>query len=340
MLNRITRKSLITLCLLILATRVQSATPKNNQHKAEIHVTANGKKITNNGTIYISHHPKLPKLKAKLIGAQKSNVTWTLKVTFRRPNRNITPVHTTQFNGGDLWDFSNTIGQNFIGGNISLKAKDSTGTKALFAFQIRGNNPSERAVRNYIGNKPWFAKAIARNEAGVQNGHYYCQFNEIGEEGSNYITNIKHTPNRSSDRMGWGIFQITNPIPSNAELWNWQKNVDKGKSIIQSKLEAAKSYFNAIKCTYPKQYEPPPSYTPPGYSTTLSPIDAATIQLYNGGAVLKSLKNSSGKYSIYASCWRFHPNSPSGKRWEFVPNRNNYVERVISVYETITGDSI
>jgi hypothetical protein len=33
--------------------------------------------------------------------------------------------------------------------------------------------------------------------------------------------------------------------------------------------------------------------------------------------------------SAYVSCWRFHPNNASGQKWEFVPNQNNYVYKVL-----------
>ena len=64
----------------------------------------------------------------------------------------------------------------------------------------------------------------------------------------------------------------------------------------------------------------------------MTPLEAAVVQLYNGGAVIVRVKNNkivTTGGSAYVSCWRFHPNNASGQKWEFVPNQNNYVYKVL-----------
>ncbi len=80
----------------------------------------------------------------------------------------------------------------------------------------------------------------------------------------------------------------------------------------------------------------------------MTALEAATIQLYNGAAWLVEIQNGvivfDGPYTDtnhggtrYISCWKFHPNKPSGQKWEFKRNRNNYVYKVI--YDEYEGHS-
>jgi hypothetical protein len=299
-------------------------------------VKKNGKNIEYNSIIYITKFPIFPNLTAE-IPVDCNKVKWTLKASFNRPNRNKkeTPFIIKR-NGNKIWKFDEAISPKFIGGILIISAKTEKGINYIFSLNIRGKNPSTNEILNYIGTHPKFAQAIARHESGMQNGRYYCQFNEVGTLGENYLHDIKHTPNRGSDMLGWGIFQITNPSPTKTDLWNWKINIDTGKRILIEKEKMAEDYFKAIKRTYPEKYETPPKELKiPGTNTRLTSLEAATIQLYNGGAIVKSLKNSLGSYSTYASCWKFLPDNPSGKRWEFIHNRNNYVKKVLLAYEAI-----
>jgi hypothetical protein len=299
-------------------------------------VKKDGNIIKYNSIIYISEFPKFPNLTAE-VPADCKKVKWTLKVMFNRPNRNKHEApFIIKYNGSKTWRFDKAITPKFIGGISIITAKTEKGLNYIFSLNIRGINPPPEEILNYIGNHPKFAKAIARHESGIQNGRYYCQFNEIGTLGENYLHDIKHTPNRGSDMLGWGIFQVTNPTPSKTDLWNWKANIDTGKKILSEKEKMANEYFEAVKRTYPEKYEDPPSvFKLPGINTKLTYPEAATIQLYNGGAVVKSLKNSLGSYSTYASCWKFLPDNPSGMRWKFIHNRNNYVKKVLLAYEAI-----
>ncbi|HJO95606.1 MAG TPA: hypothetical protein QF753_19580 [Victivallales bacterium] len=299
-----------------------------------ISVTVDEKPIKNGDIVYIKTLPKMPKIEAKYNSEHNEKITWKLKVLFKRKNRNDIPSFQKTVNDDNTLN-SNEFDEVYVGGITLIEASDNKGNKDFFTFQIRAKNPSNQEVHDYIGDTPWYSKAIARHESGQQNKQYYCQFNEIGTLGKNYINDIKYTPNRSSDKIGWGIYQITLPKPTHSELWNWQKNIDKGKVIINDKRKLAQSYFDAVKRTFPDKYEAPPTYTPKGCKTELSALDTASIQLFNGASVQEALSNNFGSNSIFISCWKFYPNKPPGQRWKFIPNRNEYVLRIISTYESM-----
>ena len=199
-------------------------------------------------------------------------------------------------------------------------------------IHVRGKNPTRAVAEAHIGNNPFFAKTIARHESGTLDQANMLQFNEVGSLGTNFLNNIKFTPNRSSDRIGWGVYQITNPAPTINDVWSWKANVASGLAVIAQKRVHAQAYFNRIRLDFPDKYEAPPNHTPAGTTTALSALDAATIQLFNGGAVLYSAQTPNGTL-FYRSCWRFNSNAASGSRWTFVANSNNYVKKIIEEHE-------
>ena len=327
----------LLLLLLILSLQLIGNTNRTNISNNRISLKINGKELSNDAIVYIGDSPLMPKIIAEYNSNLTEKITWDIKIIFKRKNRNDIPAFTKTVKGSNILDLRFVLKDEYAGGVVLIEAITVNGKKCSLSFNIRAKNPTEKEVVDYIGDDPWYAVAIAKHESGQQNNQYYCQFNEVGTLGPNYITNIKHTPNRSSDKIGWGIFQITLPKPTHSELWSWKKNIDKGKSIISDKKVLAESYFKAVKRTYSDKYEPPPNYTPPSSKINLSAIDAAAIQLYNGASVLEALNNQSGKTSTYISCWKFYPNNASGKKWKFVPNRNDYVKKIIETYESIQG---
>lgn len=286
--------------------------------------------------VYISDTPAMPNLKAKLVpSGLAGNVEWELEIEFERPNRNDEDVLSKTMAANAEWTLTQDFENHFYGGKAILTATHE-GVDFERIFHIRGENPSENAVELEIGNNPFYAKAIARHESGTQQNRTYLQFNELGSLGPDYLNNIQYTPNRSSDQIGWGIYQLTNPAPSRDQVWSWTANVTSGIALMNSNLAEAPSYFAAVQRKYPNKYEAPPTtYTPPGTTTALSYIQAAAIQMFNGSSVVELLPNPTppGGNSHFRSCWRFHPGNPSGERWEFVPNRNDYVEKIIQEHE-------
>src|ERR1043166_4745666 len=71
-----------------------------------------------------------------------------------------------------------------------------------------------------------------------------------------------------------------------------------------------------------------------GLNYSYDPYDVSAITLYNGASILWPPSGS----PRFRSCWYFHPEaSAAGDRWEFIPNSQNYVHKVLSGYEAGGG---
>lgn len=118
---------------------------------------------------------------------------------------------------------------------------------------------------------------------------------------------------------------------TSGEVYHWQTDVLGGIQEMNTKKTQARSYFAGIERKYGAQAlsDLPQTFTPPGTNTTLTALEVAILTLYNGGSLVEILLNVYGNPQPMASCWRFNPSNPMGSRWEFVPNRNYYVYKVI-----------
>jgi hypothetical protein len=314
-------------------------TPSNKEGSATVYVVdaelKNGVSIVDDGDfVYVTDAPQMPQLTARLKpDGLAGNADWNLEIEFTRPNRDDKDTLIKSVAADAQWNIVADFGNHFYGGKGTLTAT-CQGVECKLVFHIRGENPSENAAETEISDNPFYAKAIARHESGTQDNRTYLQFNEDGALGADYLIKLKHTPNRSGDGKGWGIYQLTNPAPSRDEVWSWKANVAAGKALMNSNLAEAPSYFQAVQRKYPDEYEDPPAtYTPPGTTTELTYIQAAAIQMFNGSSVREELPTPGGGTGTYRSCWKFHPNNPGGQRWEFVPNQNDYVKKIIEEYE-------
>ncbi|MEN8220425.1 MAG: PPC domain-containing protein [Pseudomonadota bacterium] len=323
----------------ITATVTGLGSDSEDLNVVDVELKKGGTVVNEDDIVYITDTPAMPQLKAKIKpDALSGNADWMLNIEFKRPNRNDDDTLSKTVSAASEWNISQDFGNHFYGGKATLTAKYN-GAECKRIFHIRGTNPSENAATTEIGNSPWYAKAIARHESGTQQNRTYLQFNEVGSLGTNYLTNIKHTPNRSSDQKGWGIYQLTKippngRSPSRDEVWGWKANISTGKAVMNSNVNEAPSYFAAIQRKYPAQYEAPPAtYTPPGTNTQLTYLEAAALQMFNGSSVVELLPNGQGGNSNYRSCWKFYPNNPSGQKWEFVANQNDYVKKIIEEHE-------
>lgn len=318
----------ITACLMTCAfpDRVSAGCNAANANNGTLEVRKNSQLLTANQIIYITSAPAMPTLTAKLTGSPSGTLNWTLSQEFIRGNLSNDPDYTkANASATATWNINSSIGTHFFGGKITVSLEDPAGETCEFVFHIRGTNPAENTVKTYIGTSPWYAIPIAKQESN------FLQFN-TGQASINNL--IRACPNKGPGN-DWGIFQLNNPAPSNTQVWNWKANVDRGKTLLTSKAGIAQAYFDAVARTYPNQYEAPPTHTPSGCSTTMSALDAATIQLYNGAAVKVDLQNVYGNTERYLSCWSFDSTKPSGQRWTFVSNNNDYVMEVTKKYENL-----
>jgi len=299
--------------------------------------------IRNGDTAWLTHYmdtsrslPIMPRLVAATPGLSEDyKIQWMLES--RYPRRG--DLDHVRFPGegwlelpGDQdWKVFASYHGRYFGGNAQISARVlEPGGKLVFeatrSFRILCQNPPDATTVQYIKSRQgrfWYAWAIAQHES-RQWKQVFNQFNSGGR--------VPNEPNYGAPD-GWGIFQIDSSrgaTVSTAEVWDWRTNAQAGFDELVTAESDTRNYFLAIQRNYPDSYEPPPAtYTPPGCKTTLTSEEASIMQCYNGAAVVRKLRNSHGTLSYYRSCWSFNPSGPSGKRWRYVENRNNYVFKVV-----------
>lgn len=295
--------------------------------------TGSTRVVPSGETVWISAEPRMPMISAQNVasGVNPSSTQWNWVSSFQShsPSARLFPVlgDYDSVSYGQWWNpWSRFYSGDFFGGAVTIKGGNNiSGFAAPVSLNIRGLNPKDAVVEAYargIG-MPWYGTAILKHE--TRSGNYvYNQFRPTGTNRGNPIFGAPH---------GWGMGQLDrgddNKITA-AEMWNWQKNLDSARSVIAVKTRYAQDYFDKVKATFPTKWEEPPFYTPPGASTRLTALEAASIQLYNGAAVVRKFGNT-----YYLSCWAFDENASSGQRWSFRGNPNNptYVAIVVKEYE-------
>jgi len=319
---------------------------------------AETKVIPAGGTAYITGTPEMPRLEAQapIEGLAATGVEWWLEVKSERTERGtkddfrIPATGTVERRPDEAWrifeQFVPPAG--FFGGRCTLHYRVKgpngyLGDEQQFTFVIRGKNPTDASSRGYIqatAGAYRFAWAMVQHES-RQAERIYNQFNAAG--------GTKELPNFSGnfpEEDGWGIAQLDRPLGTSAtteEVYGWHQNMTKFYAELNQKQQFTDAYFNALRNFYtPKGTweEPPATVIREGTTTPMTPAEAAVIQLYNGAAWLVEIQNGvityDGPYTNtahggtrYISCWRFKPAAPSGQKWEFKANQNNYVYKVI-----------
>jgi len=185
------------------------------------------------------------------------------------------------------------MGTSICGGKAEIKCViGDNEAECTFLFYLRGTNPTVSSAQTEIGNSPFYAKAIAEVESGVQNNRSYLQFNEIGTLGSGW-DDFKHCPNRGQDpggSYGWGMYQLTNPVPNIQQLWDWKANVAEAKTRMTAHFTLATAWIAEQES---QQQAADPSKPLQNFTfswngvnfkkgTQRTPIDACAIWKYNG----------------------------------------------------------
>jgi len=292
------------------------------------------------------------------------SIEWAMDVRSERSEReNLDNVHlpasgarkTLSLGSETPWKISEALTDvsKFVGGlctvNYAIKnaSGEPIGPEKQFKFRIRGKNPQDGDVISHIlGNPTYsrFAWAMVQHESRQSSkgaGRVYNQFNSGGP--------TRELPNFSGNypkEDGWGIAQLDKPLGKRAksrDVYDWKTNLATFQLELEQKQKNAVDYVNALRRFYEPQglwEELPEPFVREGTVTTMSTLEAAVIQLYNGAAWLVEISKGKmiydGPYTLiehggtrYISCWRFIPTNPRGARWEFKPNKNNYVYRVI-----------
>jgi hypothetical protein len=161
------------------------------------------------------------------------------------------------------WDAKDAV-TNF-GGTLTVTAQ-ANGQVASTVLKIKGTNPSAADVTQFLASQP--------NSAGfdkilIQESH--CRhFNLAGE------------PIKSFDN-GYGMCQLTTPIPTFEQVWNWTLNVEGGLKLFAQKRASATTYLSQN-----------------GRSYTDDQLKYETVCRWNGG--------SYHEWDRAASQWVRHPN--------------------------------
>jgi len=308
--------------------------------------------VPRGGVAFIKPHaatndsPQMPQLSI-IVPSADSSVTmeWVFESKAERTERGQAddkrfPATGVKTLAGDVrWMIFQEWGNEFFGGNATIKVtakKGASQASRTLQFKIRGENPDDSIAKDYIvanQGQFWYAWAIGQHES-RQGSYIYNQFNSAA------YPSIEHLPNFGAPD-GWGIMQLDSTRGSaitTDEVYNWQTNADGGIAELNTQRTIAQAYFDYIVRQHGANAlsDLPASYTPQGSPTSLTPLEAATLQLYNGPSVRVNGVNIYGNPEQYKSCWEFDPNKPVGSRWQFLPNGNDYVYKVI--YEEFDGN--
>lgn len=137
---------------------------------------------------------------------------WTLSWrTFRKTG-------TLSTNGGTV-DLALPLAE--LGGRLTVTARNGAQT-ATIATTIIGTNPTDAELRTYVNGRPNGADFLPIVEHEAHGRH----FNARGE------------PIVSFDG-GYGMVQLTDPIPTYEQVWSWKRNIDAGLALFAVKRTEA-----------------------------------------------------------------------------------------------------
>jgi hypothetical protein len=233
----------------------------------------------------------------------------------------------------------------------------ATGSEITNLFSIGGNNPTDSVIKQYINQKSvvvdprlqLLSYAVAKHESKDYNGNE-SRYNQFWE-GYARRFRVDHRNGEplwclsSGERSagGFGLYQITGNVSSQfaviprEQLWDWRKNTEAYFNIVKTGGSTAKGsvmdrFFAAVARTYPSDPEaqaPPTNYTYDGGTYDAWAMGAITLYNGAGGCPASFLKNTAGKKTRFFNPWKYETSRPSGSRWVYYPNSNNYLHEVI-----------
>lgn len=216
-------------------------------------VKSNDKLIKEGCFVKIDSIPEMPEIKVKNTSA--SDVMFRLKIEYRRDIRSdedyFPESEWKTVKANDTWTID--FGEKIRGGKATLLYK-TVSKEYSFIFHIRGSNPTEQEVKNYIseqGYDIWFLTRLIRQESG------YHQFNvgtKYGADWNDYVG----CPNFNNNLHGWGLMQLDNLNaqlgnhqaaggwrPSAQALWDWKENIRIGVAFLQGeKYNMVNNHFD------------------------------------------------------------------------------------------------
>jgi hypothetical protein len=120
---------------------------------------------------------------------------------------------------GPRWDAREAI--EGMGGTLTVRVSCGQAT-ARSSVLVRGTNPAMADITRYISTQAesdGFERIVEHESRGR---HFTDQ----------------QVPQRSFDN-GYGLCQLTNPVPTFVQVWHWKRNIDAGLLLFRQKRTAA-----------------------------------------------------------------------------------------------------
>ncbi len=312
------------------------ATPNGRQRYAAV--------IPKDGVAYITGEPAPPQLTAKFQGFPDwLHVEWKGALTTERKERRKKPNNIDSRSLGvatnNVYEVTTALNDEIIGGACTLQFTVLASTNRIsqgeFPFFIRGKNPLDVAVTNYISQVvedefKSYAWMIAKHET-IDGVYCYNQFNAIENE-------FKGLPNKTKGKKsnGWGIGQIdfgSNRVDT-AILYNWRTNVVQMSDILKKKRDTYERFIGHYEAVYVQDEGQPWTWIDPESVVTNIKYNAVStyevsmrqwgiLTLYNG--VPKRFERKVNGHTIKTPV---HFDSAISK-WKLFANGNDYVFKVV-----------
>jgi hypothetical protein len=193
-----------------------------------------------NDTFTITSAPSWPSIVFETDGSGAHTWTWTITWhTFKKTGK----ANTL----GNSWDAQSVV--NNLGGTLTVRA-DTNKFHATTTVKIVGTNPSAADVKTYL-----------KTKSSVEG------FDKIIAQESRFLHFNKHNEPIKSFDNGYGMCQLTKPVPTFEQVWNWKLNIDGGVALFASKRLDAISYLSHGHKTY-----------------TTDQLTSETVGRWNGGS--------------------------------------------------------
>lgn len=264
---------------------------------SNVYLQSKNQYVSNNTILYIDENTAIPPL---LAGScmNDSSVSWSVNFTYTvslDKTIRFQPVIITGSSYPDSpFDITAALRGGVYGGfvNATWIYKEKSG---YFDFKILGTEPNNSDLMNYIDsrNPPWYAKKVAKRES--FGGHQFAR------DGSGY-------PLVSSDG-GFGVYQLTNPIPDYSQIFNWKENVNEGVRRLVLKQVGADNWMKSQRLQA-GGVPVPDEVVGNCHFTDANIADAVAIKMYNGAEL--------GNYCAWDNAnhqWKFNRVNRAGRNY-------------------------
>jgi outer membrane protein OmpA-like peptidoglycan-associated protein/peptidoglycan hydrolase-like protein with peptidoglycan-binding domain len=261
----------------------------------------------------ITDAPRMPAInaEARIVGitpdpTPSAAFEWTAQIRFDArtcvfgPNRQINPPDIVQTVVGGRFTPNFT---SIRGGELTLIVRASIGGQILEArttgLRIAGTNPQRVDVQQALPHAT--LRRIACQESSSTRRHRAHPFAGQRQFDAPPNGGVSDCPLFSSDGAGGvGIMQITNPLPTDDDVWNWRQNVATGIQIFNQKVQGARNYprqvrgsagFRALVDNFNRARQaqglPPvqvmlPDFTTGNFDNNLQQLELDAIRGFNG----------------------------------------------------------